>query len=202
MDTLSTRKMSTTIDALPYDILFAIFEHAASMNNFHISKWKKRLRLLAVCSRWRHIALDIVYRYLGITYGDCEWPFAEVTEDTQADEPKFEDLETNIDLVGELGLSHLVRKLDLTIYYFTNPLLGLKTVMTRLKQVSSIWPSVKVINITAECNPALYGLVSRDVNQLKASITDLVDDMQMVLPNVNSLISWSNNDNALVRRIL
>ncbi|KAJ2676395.1 hypothetical protein IWW42_000684 [Coemansia sp. RSA 1085] len=202
MDTLSTRKMSTTIDALPYDILFAIFEHAASMNNFHISKWKKRLRLLAVCSRWRHIALDIVYRYLGITYGDCEWPFAEVTEDTQADEPKFEDLETNIDLVGELGLSHLVRKLDLTIYYFTNPLLGLKTVMTRLKQVSSIWPSVKVINITAECNPALYGLVSRDVNQLKASITGLVDDMQMVLPNVNSLISWSNNDNALVRRIV
>ncbi|KAJ1868158.1 hypothetical protein LPJ78_000458 [Coemansia sp. RSA 989] len=202
MDTLSTRKMSTTIDALPYDILFEIFEHAASMNNFHISKWKKRLRLLAVCSRWRHIALDIVYRYLGITYGDCEWPFAEVTEDTQADEPKFEDLETNIDLVGELGLSHLVRKLDLTIYYFTNPLLGLKTVMTRLKQVSSIWPSVKVINITAECNPALYGLVSRDVNQLKASITDLVDDMQMVLPNVNSLISWSNNDNALVRRIV
>ncbi|KAJ2454229.1 hypothetical protein EV183_001714, partial [Coemansia sp. RSA 2336] len=159
MDTLSTSRKHTTIDALPYDILFAIFERAAYMDDFHMSRWKRLLGLLAVCSRWRHIAVEIVYRYLAITYGDSEWPFAEVTEDTQADEPKWEDLKTNLDVVEHLGLSHLVKQLDLTIYHFTNPMIGLKTIMSRLKQVAAVWPHVKVLNITTECNPELYELV-------------------------------------------
>ncbi|KAJ2851435.1 hypothetical protein IWW36_001074 [Coemansia brasiliensis] len=144
--------MPVTIAALPYDILYKIFEHAAFMNDFYAHKWKKRLELLAVCSGWRKIALDIVYRHSGVTYGDSEWPFAEVTENTQADEPKFEELETNVDLIGQLGLSHLVKRLDLTIYHFTNPL--------------------------------------------------IVDHMQLLLPNVISLISWTNSNNSLVRKIV
>ncbi|KAJ2716486.1 hypothetical protein H4R19_000625 [Coemansia spiralis] len=126
---------------LPDDILCAVlqqcrYDHWNAKTNLKHDIW-----LLAVCRRWRQLAIPLVFSVVFVAYGTTvaigphHGPLAA--------EPEADVIMTNLDLVAAAGCAAVVRKVTVDVIYKANPFPGLRALLEKLRTLAGEWSHVR-----------------------------------------------------------
>ncbi|KAI9478932.1 hypothetical protein BX667DRAFT_505877 [Coemansia mojavensis] len=132
--------------SLPDDIILLILYQLVGYELEKPRIFGGDLSLLAICSRWRQLALPLVYKYVFITYSKC----LDIMESFERKklcnytEPNDADIFTNADLAKNAG-DNLARTVTIDVHYIMSPVKGLTKVMQMLKSSVS---NAQKLNLT------------------------------------------------------
>ncbi|KAI9467518.1 hypothetical protein BX667DRAFT_504219 [Coemansia mojavensis] len=132
---------------LPDDILILVLHPLLSSNIRNI--WEET-EYLAVCQRWRQVAVPLFYRTIHFASGRAvdTGVANSCLKRGQLEEPKSWKPETNAELVVDMGCINLVKQLNLHINCLANPAKGLTMAARFLAQFATIWPNIITLNIS------------------------------------------------------
>ncbi|KAJ2776666.1 hypothetical protein H4R18_005554 [Coemansia javaensis] len=114
---------------------------------------KANLPLLAVCRRWRRLALTTVYSGVAICYDSRasrdSGPDDGHHPDNMADEPDDPAITTNLDLVVSAGCVQAVKRAQIVVDHKTNPLPGLGAAIRLMRAAAAgEWRGVRRLDIS------------------------------------------------------
>ncbi|KAJ2784091.1 hypothetical protein H4R18_001313 [Coemansia javaensis] len=105
------------------------------------SKIKANLPLLAVCRRWRDLALPAVYAVVAIRHRAGP-------EDGHGVGPGGAETASNLGLVVAAGCMHAVRRVDISVHYADSPFAGLGAAMQLLREAADVWADVVELGVS------------------------------------------------------
>ncbi|KAJ2781736.1 hypothetical protein H4R18_002695 [Coemansia javaensis] len=144
------------INDLPDDVLRLVFKRATHQHIHTLTEWSRSLALLAVCSRWRAVALPLVYQTMTVVHGDMDRVLDLIrtgqpgNNDNNGGEEEGEDaaaLLTNAGLVSGGGHAGLVRHVHVMVHHAGDPSRGLGRVLDELAAVLPSWPRVQALTL-------------------------------------------------------
>ncbi|KAJ2716753.1 hypothetical protein H4R19_000461 [Coemansia spiralis] len=126
-------------DDVPDDIVVAALARATRHPEERFMHFGRSLSLLAVCRRWRRLALPIVYSRVTFEYDDMP---ESASEDTDANGLR---IVSNLDLAVSAGCTGLVREVWCTAFHMDDALPGLETIVSRMKRAAARWARVDTL---------------------------------------------------------
>ncbi|KAJ1726729.1 hypothetical protein LPJ61_004998, partial [Coemansia biformis] len=135
---------------LPDDVVKLVLSTSLNCDSDKFS-FKANLRLTAVCSQWRRLALPIVYGT----------EFVKIDEQPRDQEERVSDgdfgdednlrlvptKENNLGLAVSVGCAHLVKAVAVTSFYVDHYLCGLGVLMKVMSEVGSTLPAARMLKI-------------------------------------------------------
>ncbi|KAI9474787.1 hypothetical protein BX667DRAFT_499239 [Coemansia mojavensis] len=132
---------------LPDDVLILVLRPLLSSNIRNI--WEET-EYLAVCQRWRQIAVPLFYRTIHFASGRAvdTGVANSCLKRGQLEEPKSWKPETNAEMIVDMRCINLAKQLNLHINCLANPANGLTMAARFLAQFATIWPNITTLNIS------------------------------------------------------
>ncbi|KAJ2774422.1 hypothetical protein IWQ56_000590 [Coemansia nantahalensis] len=178
----------TAFAGLPLSVKAGVLRYLVGKHVESPAEWKQQLRLLAVCSKWRTLALPLVYGNIFIA---CSGPDDDDNADEDSDELRDGDpskavFTTNIDLVVKMGQHRKARCLCLRMDYEMGLVPFVRKVQSLLRIVSRCWESVERVHVELISN------ADPRRAELSGEAIELASDLASVLPRVTRL--YANAD--------
>ncbi|PIA15276.1 hypothetical protein COEREDRAFT_88119 [Coemansia reversa NRRL 1564] len=184
---------------LPDDILIHMFSKICLSHNFKTDIWKKELQLLAVCKKWRNLALLRVYRHVRFSLGSSPaYGQQSVSSNTVTVDDLDMCLKTNCALVSDAGVEKSIKYIDILVNYITHPFVKLNKIVAALQKVTPQWSGVRYLTITFIDTQ----VSDRHINNMALhveNITQFVQAFVELMPNLENIEYRGSSDNKAVQ---
>ncbi|KAJ2778669.1 hypothetical protein H4R18_004455 [Coemansia javaensis] len=174
---------------LPDDVLGLVLRAAAAVRPGDLRVLKRSLPLLAVCRRWRRLALGAVYGTVELCTGTDD-------EDGDAGGGKA----TELDLVASAGCVQAVRRLVVTARGPGDPLSALVQAVGGLRAVAGEWRGVGSLEIYCHLDMAPVGEEAA-IPRYQDYIQAVSSALAATLPNVSRLAFAKQSYSPLIAEV-
>ncbi|KAJ2778863.1 hypothetical protein H4R18_004350 [Coemansia javaensis] len=190
---------------LPSDILHLVLQRSFIEQFGAGPTLKANLHLLAVCRRWRHIALSVVYGSVFVQYGERHILGGQqqpAEEEEEEEEPADVRCVTNLQLVAAAGCVQRVRRVVFDVNFLTSPFPGLAGVMRLMSGAAPVWLGARELEISMHAG--FYPLGNEDApsaGDCEADVRTAVDVLAAMMPQVRKLYFGGMSHSPVAREL-
>ncbi|KAJ2807689.1 hypothetical protein H4R21_000381 [Coemansia helicoidea] len=185
---------------LPEDILAIVLRQRLGTRIDTVDDFKRNLLLLAVCQKWRRLAIPMVYNCVIVQYGHQPDRRAGRSMRYLDAEPTDAAVRTNLDLVATVGRVHAVRRAQVDVRCLANPFPGWREVIQRMRAVASVWA---VTELEFAIHPVDYRFDDSNIDMAKHTddIAEVGDALVGLMPDVRRLECGGANPNPIAQSL-
>ncbi|KAJ2776315.1 hypothetical protein H4R18_005739 [Coemansia javaensis] len=173
---------------LPDSVLSAVLSEACSGGHYdRATELGRNLPLLAVCRRWRRVALPVVYSGVFVRYGECRCRRPCTQAEAVVEDPGCATISTNLGLVASAGYAGAAGWADIRVRCRVSPLAALRDIIQQLRSIASKWDGVRSLEIvlSPESPPPAPPPDQADCG---GDIEQLADALYTLMPRVRELV--------------
>ncbi|KAJ2782069.1 hypothetical protein H4R18_002489 [Coemansia javaensis] len=185
---------------LPSDILYLVFREVFANHDASRQAPKRAFPPLAVCQRWRRVALPVAHSTLVMQYGILK---AVRLYGCYADTMhQCARMLTNLDLVAAAGCTGSVRTVNIVVEHRENTLRGLEEAVRAMHAAAGRWGGVRELRIVLPpCFAAPRECTAADMAQLEADASRICTALGAMMPRVCHARFHSGVGSALAQRL-
>ncbi|KAJ2802848.1 hypothetical protein H4R21_002261 [Coemansia helicoidea] len=183
------------LDDLPEGILATVLGMCVDYRCSWAYEFRRSLLLLAVCQKWRRLAIPLVYNLVYVKYGGRpRRRTGQFARDAKAEEAAGVSVTTNLDLIAMVGCASVVKDVTIDVRYLATPFSEWREVIQRMRAVAGEW---RVTKLAVAMYPDIVHYDDRNVDMAKYAddVASVSDALAALMPDVFGLrLDWNCNN--------
>ncbi|KAJ2778443.1 hypothetical protein H4R18_004603, partial [Coemansia javaensis] len=151
-------------------------------------RFRCALRFLAVCRRWRYLALPVFYDRASYWYDEGD--FYNEGPESPYGGPASVTVWTNLDIIASAGCAKLVKNVDIDIQFLSNPARCFMRAVQLIRDASADWSGVRSLTVNLQPGSSYFENYHGQ-NVTDDEICQAAVDLAAMMPGVRRL--WLND---------
>ncbi|KAI9506034.1 hypothetical protein BX070DRAFT_219229 [Coemansia spiralis] len=180
---------------LPSEIVVQIFGLVSKNNHDKLRYWKDMQIVMAVCRKWKFLALPLAYHCISIRISS-----ANKSEDqlrNAKEQVKYATVATNMSFLP-YKCKRVPRMLELDVRYSSNPLPSLRLIMDILNAKNFVLQRVCELRVLAFPTSKVLNRESDELSLKSAIVEQIADGLVCLVPNINIINCFDLSGDPLV----
>ncbi|KAJ2777496.1 hypothetical protein H4R18_005122 [Coemansia javaensis] len=188
---------------LPDDLIYLLVKGCFVDRKGAADTVKANLYLLAVCQRWRRVALPIVYSTVAIQYGsDPEDAKEDNKVATQrGSDPGDAKVATNLGLVASAGCAQAVGRIEIRVFHAVDPFPGLAEVIRLMRTAAEEWSGARTLAISMNPDTRVFDKFKVNVGEYEDEIGRTSAGLAATMPGVRHVVFDEYETNLIAREL-
>ncbi|KAJ2777292.1 hypothetical protein H4R18_005220 [Coemansia javaensis] len=188
---------------LPDDLIYLLVKGCFVDRKGAADTVKANLYLLAVCQRWRRVALPIVYSTVAIQYGsDPEDAKEDNKVATQrGSDPGDAKVATNLGLVASAGCAQAVGRIEIRVFHAVDPFPGLAEVIRLMRTAAEEWSGARTLAISMNPDTRVFDKFKVNVGEYEDEIGRTSAGLAATMPGVRHVVFDEYETNFIARKL-
>ncbi|KAJ2779286.1 hypothetical protein H4R18_004094 [Coemansia javaensis] len=183
---------------LPDDVLRMVLRKSRTGATSRGSLIKRNLPLLAVCRRWRALALPVVFGNMSVKYVE-DW--RHVCPSLDNAQTRHGRVETDMAPIAPAGYAQMVRRLEISVCSFADSIVGLEAVLDAMAETADTWRGVRQLCVSVRQGvhrPCAAGTGPADYRD---AVRRVCSRLAAMLPGVRRLVCEGEHRDAIVEML-